>query len=296
MPWQIPLFLSVLIGYIIAPILIKMIARAPSRPRSLSWQYFFCGVLASAAALLNGADLADQRLLIVAGIGAVNAFACYCHWRAVDISMTRTALFTQGDDIIAMLLGYLILGEGKLLNSELAIGVALAVGAVLFYSLSKKQTVNSASQINGWEIFGKWVLCYSVIWGGAIFSMRFFALKGLNLTSYTAAWYSGSFLGALMTLRFSSKKESGEPLKARAVISILPLSVSIWTSLMLYYWSVSLAPITVVQPICQVSGVVFPALIGVFVFKEVETLNIKSKMAMAIGLVGALIITFSFGH
>ena len=286
----------IVFGYMIAPTLIKKIATAPSRTRSLTWQYFFSAILALSVALFAGANLWEQRVIAVAVIGAFNAFACYCHWRAVNISLSRTSLFTQADDLICLALGYIILGEGKFLSTWLGIGLTLSLVSVSIFTFAKTRvpkTDNAQNESKKWTI-GVWVMLYSVIWGVAIFSMRYFSLNGMSLPSYIAAWYSGSYIGALVVFLLGGKKEAGAPLKKAQILRVAPLSLVIWLSLMSAYWAKMLAPITVVQPICQVSEMIFPTLIGLWIFKEAKELNIWSRLAIVLGLAGGTIIALSF--
>jgi hypothetical protein len=54
------------------------------------------------------------------------------------------------------------------------------------------------------------------------------------------------------------------------------------------------APTTVVQPIFQVTEMVFPTLIGLIVFKEGKNLSCLEALAFAIGLGGGLVVAFSY--
>lgn len=297
MPWQIPVLLSIVLGHLVAPNLIKRISGVPSRARNLVWQYFMTAALAASVAVLTGAEMWKKQVLIVAIIGAFNAFACYCHWRAVDISLSKTSLFTQADDFIAIALGYLVLHEARFLGPWLAIGVILSLGAVLWLTSAKAWAVEKkngqSTAMRTRQLVG-WVMLYSVIWGGAIFSMRYFAVGGMSLPSYIASWYGGSLIGALITFALAGKKERGAPLTRGQILNVLPLAITIWLSLMTAYWSKSLAPITVVQPILQVTEMIFPTIIGLWIFKEAKELTNPDYLAFGMGLVGGLIIAMSF--
>lgn len=291
--WQIPVLCRIIFGYLIAPSLIKIIAGSPSRTRSLVWQYFFSAVFALTTALIIGADLWETRIIVVAVIGAFNAFACYCHWRAVDISLSKTSLFTQADDLTCLFLGYLILGEGKLISPFLGLGVILCVGSALLFAWQKSREVKSNGQLPKGDIWS-WVILYSIIWGVAMFSMRYFALDGMALSSYIAAWYSGSLIGAFATFLLGGKKEAGQPLRSKQILRIIPLSLTIWLSLMSAYWAKMLAPITVVQPIFQVAEMIFPTIIGLWIFKEIKELSLISRVAIIIGLMGGMTLIFNY--
>ncbi len=293
MPWQVPIILSVLVSYIIAPILIKKIARSPSRTRNLVWQYFFAAALATLSALIIGTDFSGKQAVVVAIIGAFNAFACYCQWRAIDISLSKTSLFTQADDLICVFLGYLILGEGQLLNILLVIGVVFCVGSGLLFvweKIQKNKNDNKPFKHSIWL----WVMLYSIIWGVAVFSKRYFFLGGMSLLTFVASWYGGSFCGACVVFALGGKKEAGEPLKLKQIGGVLVLAVIIWTSLMLGYWVRSLAPLTIVQPIYQIAEIILPTIIGLWIFKEAKELSTISRLAILIGLTGGMILIFGY--
>lgn len=296
MPWQIPVIFRILFGNCIAPILIKRITTLPSRTRNLFWQYFFTTVFSVATALILQTDVWNHDTLVVMIIGAFNAFACYCQWRAVDISLSKTSLFTQGDDLITMCLGYLFLCETHYLTPLLLIGILLCVGSALFFSTTKAQSDRSGTAGGTPKNLRlmTWVAMYSVIWGVAVFSMRYFALEDMSLPNYIVAWYTGSLIGAVVIRLFGGKKEAGQKLKAREVLKILPLSITIWVSLMAVYWANTLAPITVLQPIAQVSEMIFPTAIGLWIFNEAQMLRTKEKVIFACGFAGGVMIIFGF--
>ena len=297
MPWQVLIVLYIVLSYVIHPVLKKRISAAPSRTRNLVWQYFFAAILAGSTAVICKTHLWDRRLLIVMVIGAFNAFACYCSWRAVAISMSKTAIATQWDDMITLGLGYLVLNEGKLLNPILLVGVVISVGSALFFTLVRKAPsteMSSPTATPERSRLGLWIILYSVIWGGAVFSMRYFALEGISLLSYVAAWYAGSFLGALVVFAVAGKKEAGENLTRKQVVGIIPLAASCWLPLMTEYWISSLAPTTVYQPIYQVAEMVLPTIIGLWLFKEAKDLRPIDKAVFAVGMAGGLIIVLSY--
>ena len=59
-------------------------------------------------------------------------------------------------------------------------------------------------------------------------------------------------------------------------------------------WPNSLAPIVVTTPVFQVSEMIFPTLIGLYIYNEKKNFNWLGWVAMGLGLVGGLIIAFSF--
>lgn len=294
MSWQVLACVAFLYQYGLVHIAIKKIGAAEgSRTRKLVWQYFFAAFLALATAVIAGRIHLSWSVVIVATIGAVNAFGCYCHWRAYDISMSRTAMLSNLDDLLAIGLGYAILGELRVLTPILTAGIVVSIVSASVFAKAKPH-----NELNGGKSAGRlavWVLGYTLIWGVAMFSMRFFSLQGLNILTYVAAWYFGAWLGAIFT-RFviMGRDEAGPPLTHIQQAKVLLLAVSIWTSLMFAYLLRTLAPITVVQPIQLVAEMSIPSIIGLTIFHEARGISRLEIIVIATGLVGVLLIAVSF--
>ncbi|HEY4499726.1 MAG TPA: hypothetical protein VJH70_01130 [Candidatus Paceibacterota bacterium] len=302
--WRIIVIWWVLFGYWTQPVLIKKIASAPGRARNLVWQYFFSAVFAVIAAMIAkyvfGAVCAwDSKLIFVLILGAFNGFACYCHWRAAAINLAATSVNTWADDVIAMVLGLIVLGEARYLNLQLGIGILFSLSAILLFTFAKtislKANVAAGEHPAGIQRIALWVACYSLIWGGAMFLMRFFSLKGVPLWEFVPCWYSGSFLGALGVFACAHKEERGDPSTLlQSMGRVMPISLNICISLSMAYWARSLAPITVTQPLLQISEMIFPTLVGLIIFEEHTHFNKLGWLAIAIGLIGGTTIVLSF--
>lgn len=291
--WEIPVILFVLTHDVIAKVLLKKITEKGSRVRRLSTQFFFCLVLSVSVLLVSGETSSPSiEMLFIFFVGGVNSFAAYCQWRAIDISLSKTAFFTQAEDLIAMGLAYSVLGETQYLNTGLAAGVLLCtLPAVLLSVLPKKKGRQPSKD---WRRLIGWVAGYSIIWGIALFATRSVATEGLSLPNFLVAWYTGAFVGSLVILLLSGKKERGEPLEQRDLGELLVLSLVVVASMLAYYWSVQLAPLTVVQPIYQVSEMIFPTLIGLYVFKEKEWLTRLETGMFVVGIGGCSILIALF--
>lgn len=293
MSWELLVFVSFLYQYGLMQIALKKIgASKGSRTRKLVWQFFFAASLALITAAFAGRIHLSSSFIIVAVIGFANAFACYCQWRAYDISMSRTALLTNLDDLTAIGLGYAILGELRVLTPVLTAGIILSViGAIVFARIKQHDRLNDGKSNR--LVF--WIFGYTLIWGIAMFSMRLFSVQGMNILTYIAAWYSGSWLGALFT-RFviMGREEAGQPLTHLQRVKVLLLAVGIWISLMLNYLMRTLVPITVVQPIQLVAEMSVPALIGLVIFHEARSMSRREIGLIIIGLVGVSLIAIGF--
>jgi len=285
--------------------MVRKITRDGSLTRALVWQYFFLSSGAAVIALVFGINLTQTGLLWVAVIGFLNGFACYCQWRANAIHVSRTALLTQGDDLIALFLGYLVLREGQFLNIRLIIGILLSLGSIILFALFKEEdkddkdkakegTVETESQYGTYRDLVLWVALYSVIWGFAIFSRRYFALANMSLPTYVLIWYLGSYGGAIAMRVFLGKKGAGNPLRARQIFRVAVLAAVTGLSLTTAYWVSMVAPITVAQPMLQVSEMVLPTMIGLWIFKERKKMNRWTWSAIAVGLIGGITVAFSY--
>lgn len=298
MNWHILVVLRIMIGGILGPILLKQLSSAPSRTRNIIWQYLFTGMLAFIAAAITQSFVFSWQVILVATFGFFSAFAGYCHWRAVDISLSKTALFGPGGDVWAMFLGFVFLHESKHLNPLLWVGLALALGAVILFSISKAKQAREDDKIRAANKKERWIwVCLAIgimIWGTSAFLTRYLVVEIMSPWTFMAAWYGGSVIGSFAVFALAGKKEAGEPLGRRQILWVLSRSTVMWISMVLSSWTLKYAPITVVQPIFVVSGIVFSTILGLWVFKEVKQLSALEKIATAVGVIGGVVIALSF--
>lgn len=290
MKWEFIVCLAIIYQYGFVQIAVKKIGAVEgSRTRKLVWQYFFAASLALITAAVFGRLEWNWPVMIVAVIGTANAFGCYCHWRAYDISMSRTAMSSNLDDLIAIGLGYALLGELNVLTPVLTAGVVVSVASAIIFSRFKRSDNGSYIRLINW------VLGYSGIWGVAAFSMRFFSVQGLSLLTFVTAWYLGSWLGALL-MRFAimGRDEAGLALSSTQQAKVFLLAVVIWTSLMLSFWMRELVPITVVQPILLVAEMSIPTVIAMILFGEAGEMSKKEIVVIIGGLIGIALIAVGY--
>lgn len=311
MYWQIPVILRTLVAHIFGPILLKSIVDKPSRTRYFVWQFIFTAALAIPAGLIFGAEFFGPAFVAIAFIGVINAFAAYCLWRAVDVSQSLTGMTTFADDVICLALGYVLLHETKYLTPSLTIGVILALSAAIIFGFAKKYEDKGTP--TPYNMF-LWIAFYSIVWGVATFTFRYFALNTVSAWTFGAGWYSGSLVGALLTYMLAGKKEAGEPLNNKQRFRMLPNALITWGALMLAYWASSFkeGAITRVQPIFQVTEMVFPTFIGLYWFQVVRKVSPKlatryfykfqegkeltclAKVAIGIGIIGGVMCALNY--
>lgn len=303
--WYIPVVLRILVANGLAAWMLKKTVGLHSRTTRLFLQFLFCAVLALLLALSTHSLILNRITLLVVGIGVLNSLAAYCQWRAMDISLSKTSLFTFWDDFIAMGMSYVILGEGRYLNVGTSIGVVLSSTAViLFTAYNYKKTSGSdhaqhaSSSTRLPTSFYLYVLSYSVIWGVAMFMHRYAGVESIRTSSFLFAWYVGSVVGAGAIMVFSRYVARGvlpvKKLSMREVGWLFLLSVTIVTSLALGYLAYQAAPQNIVQPFFLVGEMVLPSIIGLYIFHERKTLDAKEKALFIVALTGGLIVALCF--
>lgn len=298
MNWHILVVLRIIVGSILGPILLKQLSSAPSRTRNIIWQFVFTTALAFIAAAVTQSFAFNRQVVFVAAFGLINAFAGYCHWRSMGISMSKSALFSPGGDLWAMFLGFVFLHESKHLNPLLWIGLAFVFGSVILFSIARVKLARQDDKIRAANRKERWIwigLGLAVmIWGTSAFFTRYLVVEIMSPWTYMAAWYGGSLIGSFAVFALAGKKEAGEPLDCRRILWVLPRSAAMWASLALGSWALKYAPITVIQPIFMMSSIVFSTILGLWVFKEVKQLSPLEKIAMAVGVIGGVVIALSF--
>lgn len=240
----------------------------------------------------------DQSFVLVIGLGVANSFAVYSMWRAQAISLSRQALFTFMDDVIPVIMGFIFLGEVRLLTPFLIAGIVLCFGGAIYYGILESRAKAAKEKAKEGEekpysIF-VWIGIYSVIWGVAHFAFRAYAVAGMPIATFLLGWYGGAFVGSNVVMLVMGKKEMGAPLprKQMTLVSLLALVVAI--CLALEYWASMHAPLAVTQPIFQVTEMIFPTLIGLFYFKEIKELGGSKKVVFGIAFIGSLMVAIGF--
>lgn len=303
MTWHVPVALAVIFGYIVHPYVNKKIANDEKYKISklaLSPLFAFLGslilfVLGKLTGFVNGSMTITADVLFLLLISLLNPVANYFHWQALKTHQSLTAVFTWLDDLICIILGYIVLSEGKFLNSNIAIGMAMVFLAVIIFSSFKGSLRNISGQRLTSLIVS--ITKYSVIWGAVMFLMRFFALRGMQWFQFVPTWYLGSFIGASAMFLLSDKKTRGSAAELKPYLPVcfgvgmstlvsmlLTFSVRSWPNL----------PILATQPIFQASEMILPTMVGLYIYNEKKNFNWLGLAAMAIGLAGGLIIAFSF--
>lgn len=231
----------------------------------------FLATFATAAVIAGvlGPWTFDRTFWIIAAIGFIQAFGTYCHWRAYDISMSKTSLYAWPDDVWAMLLAMAYLGETSVLNTPMVLGIGCSLGAMVAFMRSdaaKKRDAGESKPLTLWL----WILGYSGLWGGAFFSLKYFAVKEVPVLQFIQPWYMGAALAALIVSGIAVRGRLFRNIAALSASSIgisVALGCAILGSLVLTFSVLRLAPLVVAQPIFLVTEAVVPALISLLELK-----------------------------
>lgn len=292
-PWYVPVGLKVLISNGLAMVLIKKITSLPSRTTKLTLQFLFCCLIALGFGVITNELEFSPIIGLIAMLGFFNGLAAYCQWQAIAINLSKNALFTFWDDIIAMSLAFIVIGEASFLNKWLYLGTAISLLAVILftaYSYNRKYSEKSKKLTIDFLLY---VGIYSVIWGVAVFMMRYWALHKIKSLIFLSGWYGGAFLAALFLLVLDHGKTKYQ-LCFKDVLRVFILSISIIMSLALAFWSYQVTPLTIAQPIFLVGEMIIPALIGLYYFKEIKELDQIEIFLFGLGILGGIVIAFNY--
>src|SRR3989344_833975 len=304
--WFVPLSISIFIGSILQAILLKRLADRDAR--SAAQLIGFCGAAALALAfgLMRNDVVLDGASLTVIAIGFVNALAARAHVEATRINMAFASVYLIMDDVLAMALAWFVLNEGRFMTPSIAAGGTLAVATALFFTIYRNQkaeikrlknpeekTETKQAVPDEWKLFA-YVFGFSITWGVAIFSMRYFNVGPVQLQAsrFLWCWYSGAALGA--GLIYSLDKSSRSKISIQQTIEAFGLGLTMITSLALTYWSLSYAdkPQIALQPIYLIAGMILPTFLGLYYFKEIESLYGNEKLLLALAMTSGAIISF----
>ena len=292
-PWQLRFLLATCAGNILGPYLIKILAGRVSRIASLTLQYALIASVLGLVSLKFSLPAVSSELLLIAGLGVANSFACYAQWRAYDISLSRASTFASGHDLISLILGVLILGDKFPLTPSFLIGVSLimlAMGIMTYQRRTRARLITGSGETSSTPI-GIWIAIYVVIWGVVGFLMRYFATNGLPPFSFGIAFYFGSFVGAVLLASFSVYRGYRFVFPARQDALIVgALSILVMISTLASFWTLAVAPLTIVKPLEQITGQIFPLLAGLILFGEHKQLNKATRCGIVIGATGGLLL------
>jgi len=291
--WYVPVVLRIIVANGVAAWLIKALSKQSIARRNFL-QFLFCFAYAFVFVLFTGQFTYSRQtalIALIALIGFFNSLGAYCQWQAISISLSKNSLFTFWDDVIAMTLAYLVLGEAQILSSGTLLGIVLSVSAVALLAWTGLQR-KTEGRIT--PTFLAYVGTYSIIWGCAVFSMGYFGLKGFPMSTFLVYWYGGAVVGSLLILCFLVPRQNDSTPFVRDLFIMPVFSLTIIVALAMQYWAFTLALLMVVQAIFLDSEMIVPALIGLIAFGERKHFNTQEKLFFAMGILGGILIGVNF--
>ena len=144
-----------------------------------------------------------------------------------------------------------------------------------------------------------WIAGYSAVWGISLFSLRYFAVNGVSITSFLPPWYGGAALAGILlyaALEDKGTRSSLKGMSGKDIVLSLALGACILAALWLAYAAFQIAPLVVAQPIFLVAEMIFPALIGLIGFSEGKTYDRFGWACFGLGAVGVCLIALGYAY
>lgn len=293
MPWYVPVLLRIGAAYIAGPLLLKPLVDRYAQATLLLLQFLGCLAVALPLAGVWHQRQLDWRIVAV---GFSNGLAAYCYYKAIALSLSRTALFAFWDDLLAMGLSYTLLHEGQFLNARLVLGIGVSLGAVLLFTVHSysQQAQEPTTKRLPMRLY-LYAGAYSVILGLGLFFIRYLGVQGTALGTFLVNWYGGMVMAALLlVLSGADPAQAPFTLPWRVLPRLGGLSLVALVAMSGAYGAYRLAPQTVVQPLFLVGEMIAPALIGLYVFGERQALDRQERLYFVLGLAGGLLVALSF--
>ena len=293
MPWYVPVLLRIGAAYIAGPLLLKPLVDRYAQATLLLLQFLGCLAVALPLAVVWHQRQLDWRIVAV---GFSNGLAAYCYYKAIALSLSRTALFAFWDDLLAMGLSYTLLHEGQFLNARLVLGIGVSLGAVLLFTVHSysQQAQEPTTKRLPMRLY-LYAGAYSVILGLGLFFIRYLGVQGTALGTFLVNWYGGIVMAALLlVLSGADPAQAPFTLPWRVLPRLGGLSLVALVAMSGAYGAYRLAPQTVVKPLFLVGEMIAPALIGLYVFGERQALDRQERLYFVLGLAGGLLVALSF--
>ena len=294
MPWSVPVLLRIVAAYVVGPLVAKPLVDTYPPRTVVLLQFAGCWAGALLLALALQQLHFDWRM---AAVGFGNGLAAYCYYKAIAISLSRTALFAFWDDLLAMGLSYALLHEGQFLNARLLLGIGLSVGAVIGFTVQSTSPLPTCEHVTTRTPLRLYLYAgaYSLLVGGGVFFMRYLGVQGTELGMFLVNWYGGVMGAALLLVLTSPGARAALTAVSRGhLVRLGGLSLVTLVALSAAFLAYRLAPQTVVQPLFLVGEMVAPALLGLYVFAEREALHHWEYFYFGLGLAGGLVVALSF--
>lgn len=273
---------------VFAQYFIKKLTAVESISRALNIMFFLCAGLALVIGLMFGSAL--QVNIFLVGLGFFNALVAWLFWRAIKISLSQTMLFIPLTGFTAVLLSAVFLGEWILLNPQhfsgllVMFGVLGLLSSIYFFRGASKED-KRIKKIWLWCIIGQ-----SILGGVIFFLIKYVALREIPKTNFLFSWYLGALLGSVALLAFDRSKKMVRSRSMKVWLFYVLMSVGALISVLANYWSLEMAPATLVLPPQQFLNVLGSVLVGLFIFNERKKFSFLDWIGVAVGFTSMILL------
>lgn len=279
MTYQITFFLLVIVS-VFAMVLTKAVVNRLHRNLigvGVFYLYLFCAILTIIYFLFSGGSLTFP-VLLAGAVGAMVGFACYFEWRAFETSLSKSMLFFPLIQGIPIILAVIFLGESKLWNFQLSLGMALCFLAAWLFRT--KETIKKK-----WFFY---LMAMVVILGIAEFLVKLFSFN-MPRETFLLGWYNGALLTCLGIVILG--KQQSFKIPGKTILLIIPVSFSLLGALFLLYWTYQLGgDVSWVVPSRWLLVTLTSILLGWFIFKERKGLSKREWLGFLVGIIAAILI------
>jgi hypothetical protein len=274
----------------------KSISKNLSKPRALFLIFLICAGIMLVYNLLIGFQF-QRFFLLIGAVGFINGFGSYCHLRAYDYSLSQTVMFFPLSAVVTMGLAAAILGEGKIYNLQLIIGVILLLIGTAIFGREAGKKEEEEEKTKGKKRKGtrfRWLfftLATVFIWGTAFFMVKNFSLD-VSKGTFLLYWYIGASLSSLslLVLRVETKEEKEKKLLQKRYLIVFGVA-GILASMTTIYWVYQLGAATgIVEPVRRFCMSIIPIFIGFHVWKESKGLTKIQLLSFVIGIIGIVLV------
>lgn len=281
------IFLSVILA-VFAQYFIKKLTALESINRALGTMFFLCAIFATTIGWLFGPTLRANIFLV--GLGFLNALTAWLWWRAIKVSLSQTMLFLPLTGFTAVLLSAVFLGECRLLDPRHLSGLLVIFGVL---GLLSSIYCFRGANLGGGQIKKIWLWCIlgqSILGGAIFFLIKYFALQEISKMNFIFSWYLGALLGSIMLLAFDRSRKIAQKRSIKIWIFYILMSLGTLLSVLANYWSLELAPATLVLPVQQFLNVLGSALVGLFIFHERKMFSFRDWVGAGVGFVSIILL------
>lgn len=221
-------------------------------------------------------------------VSAVNAVALLFYGQAIKINLSQTFFLFPLAGLVPIFFSIILFREN--IFSQMHLGRSLVTLVGLFLTFLAVTLFGSIQRTG--ITHRKWLwasIIYFFIAGVVNFMIKSFDEQGTSLINYLFSWYSGAFVGSLLS-RIKERDWSFKVMGRLKAVHIFALGLSTFSSMALFYYGVHLIPATIIFPSIIFLNVLGVVLVGLFIFGERNLLGQRGWLAVSLGFIGIVLL------